>query len=144
VTALPAWPPSVEPNVPSSVPNPKAGGSPTTSSTGPAGRLPGYHPLVPRPAQGRPGGPGRRTRPADPADVKGRSLARLDLAQAYVQDRAVEEACAAVAATLDIRHENRVGPILCRVREVRATLEPWRDERPVKELDEQLRPLLSA
>jgi hypothetical protein len=80
----------------------------------------------------------------DPADVKGRSLARLDLAQAYVQDRAVEEACAAVVDALAIRHENRVGPILRRAREVRASLEPWRDERPVKELDEQLRPLLSA
>jgi hypothetical protein len=42
------------------------------------------------------------------------------------------------------RQENRVGPILRRAREVRASLEPWRDERPVKELDEQLRPLLSA
>ena len=80
----------------------------------------------------------------DPADVKGRSLARLDLAQAYVQDRAVEEACAAVADALSIRHENRVGPILRRAREVRVSLEPWRDERPVRELDEKLRPLLSA
>ena len=80
----------------------------------------------------------------DPADVKGRSLARLDLAQAYVQDRAVEEACAAVAAALAIRHENRVGPILRRAREVRASLEPWRDEQSVRELDEQLRPLLYA
>ena len=80
----------------------------------------------------------------DPADVKGRSLARLDLAQAYVQDRAVEDACAAVADALAIRHENRVGPILRRAREVRASLEPWRDEQPVRELDEQLRPLLSA
>jgi hypothetical protein len=80
----------------------------------------------------------------DPADVKGRSLVRLDLAQAYVQDRGVEEACAAVANALAIRHENRVGPILRRAREVRASLEPWRDEQPVKELDEQLRPLLSA
>jgi len=43
-----------------------------------------------------------------------------------------------------VRHENRVGPILRRAREVRALLEPWRDEQPVKELDEQLRPLLSA
>jgi tetratricopeptide (TPR) repeat protein len=80
----------------------------------------------------------------DPADVKGRSLARLDLAQAYVQDRAVEEACAAVTDALAIRHENRVGPILRRAHEVRVSLEPWRDEQPVKELDEQLRPLLSA
>jgi tetratricopeptide (TPR) repeat protein len=80
----------------------------------------------------------------DPADVKGRSLARLDLAQAYVQDRAIQEACAAVADALAIRHENRVGPIRRRAREVRASLEPWRDEEPVRDLDEQLRPLLSA
>jgi hypothetical protein len=80
----------------------------------------------------------------DPADVKGRSLARLDLAQAHVQDRAIEEACAAVAAALAIRREDRVGPILRRARQVRASLEPWRDDQPVKELDEQLRPLLSA
>jgi tetratricopeptide (TPR) repeat protein len=80
----------------------------------------------------------------DPADVKGRSLARLDLAQAHVQDHAVEEACAAVADALAIRQENRVGPILRRAREVRASLEPWRDDQPVRELDEQLRPLLSA
>jgi hypothetical protein len=80
----------------------------------------------------------------DQADVKGRSLARLDLAQAYVQDRTIEEACTAVADALAIRHENRVGPILRRAREVRTSLEPWRDEQPVKELDEQLRPLLSA
>jgi hypothetical protein len=80
----------------------------------------------------------------DPADVKGRSLARLDLAQAYVQDRAIEEACAAVGDALAIRHENRVGPILRRAREVRASLEPWREEQPVRNLDEQLRPLLSA
>jgi hypothetical protein len=80
----------------------------------------------------------------DRADVKGRSLARLDLAQAYVQDRAVDEACAAVVDALAIRHENRVGPIMRRTREVRTLLEPWRDEQQVRELDEQLRPLLSA
>jgi hypothetical protein len=77
----------------------------------------------------------------DPADVKGRSLARLDLAQAHVQDQAVDEACAAIAGALAIRHENCVGPILRRASEVRALLEPWRDEQPVRELDEQLRPL---
>jgi tetratricopeptide (TPR) repeat protein len=77
----------------------------------------------------------------DPADVKGRSLARLDLAQAFVQDQAVDEACAAIAGALAIRHENRVGPILRRASEVRALLEPWRDDRAVRDLDEQLRPL---
>jgi hypothetical protein len=80
----------------------------------------------------------------DPADVKGRSLARLDLAQAYVQDHAIEEACAAMVDALAIREENRVGPILQRAREVRASLEPWHDDPAVRDLDEQLRPLLSA
>jgi hypothetical protein len=80
----------------------------------------------------------------DPADVKGGSLARLDLAQAYVQDGAIEEACVNVAEALAIRHENRVGPILRRAREVRALLKPWHEEQPVRDLDERLRPLLSA
>ena len=80
----------------------------------------------------------------DPADIKGRSLARLDLAQAYVQDHAIEETCAAVVDALAIREENRVGPILRRAQEVRTLLEPWCDDQPVKDLDEQLRPLLSA
>jgi hypothetical protein len=80
----------------------------------------------------------------DPADVKGRSLARLDLAQAFAQDRAVEEACGAVTDALAIRQENRVGPILRRAREVRTSLEPWRDEPEVRDLDEQLHLLLSA
>jgi len=37
-----------------------------------------------------------------------------------------------------------VDPIRRRAREARAALDPWRDERPVKELDEQVRWLLSA
>ena len=82
--------------------------------------------------------------PASSKNSRCRSLARLDLAEAFAQDHAIDEACAAVMDALTIRQENRVGPILRRAREVRASLEPWRDERPVKELDEQLRPLLSA
>jgi hypothetical protein len=79
-----------------------------------------------------------------PADVKGRSLARLDLAQAHAQAHDLEAACAAVVDALAIRDEYRVDPIRRRAREVRAALDPWRGERPVKELDEQVRWLLSA
>jgi hypothetical protein len=79
-----------------------------------------------------------------PADVKGRSLARLDLAEAYAQGGDLEAACAAVADALAIRDEYRVDPIRRRAHEVRVALDPWRDEQPVKELDEQVRSLLSA
>jgi transcriptional regulator with XRE-family HTH domain len=79
-----------------------------------------------------------------PADVKGRSLARLDLAQAHAQAGDLDAACAAVAEALTIRDEYRVDPIQRRAREVRAALDPWRDERPVRELDEQVHPFLSA
>jgi hypothetical protein len=68
----------------------------------------------------------------------------LDLAQAFAQDRAVEEACGAITDALAIRQENRVGPILRRAREVRASLHPWRHEPEVQNLDEQLHVLLSA
>ncbi len=79
-----------------------------------------------------------------PADVKGRSLAQLDLAQAHAQAGDLDAACAAVAAALAIRDEYRVDPIRRRAREVRAALDQWQNERPVKELDEQVRSLLSA
>jgi transcriptional regulator with XRE-family HTH domain len=79
-----------------------------------------------------------------PADIKGRSLARLDLAQAHTLAGDLEAACAIIAEALTIPDEYRVDPIRRRAREVRAALDPWRDERPVKELDEQVRSLLSA
>jgi hypothetical protein len=79
-----------------------------------------------------------------PADVKGRSLAQLDLAQAHTQADDLDAACAVVVDALAIRDEYRVDPIQRRAREVREALDPWRDERPVKELDEQVRSLLSA
>jgi tetratricopeptide (TPR) repeat protein len=79
-----------------------------------------------------------------PADVKGRSLARLDLAEAYSQAGDLYAACAAVADALAIRDEYRVDPIRRRAREVRTALDRWQDERPVKELDEQVCSLLSA
>jgi hypothetical protein len=80
----------------------------------------------------------------DPSNVEGRSLARLDLAEAFAQDQALEEACEAITGALAIRRESQVGPILRRAREVRASLEPWRQEPLVQDLDEQLHVLLSA
>ena len=69
-------------------------------------------------------------------------VTRVKEGTSALKDRAIDEACAAITGAVSIRHENRVGPILRRTREVRASLEPWRDEQLVKDLDEQLRPLL--
>jgi tetratricopeptide (TPR) repeat protein len=79
-----------------------------------------------------------------PSDVKGRSLARLDLAAAYVQEREPEQAHATALEALSIPPQYRVGPILQRARRVQADLAPWSDERPVRDLADQLRAILAA
>jgi hypothetical protein len=79
-----------------------------------------------------------------PSDVKGRSLARLDLAATYVQEREPEQAHATALEALSIPPQYRVGPILQRARQVQADLAPWSDERPVRDLADQLRAILAA
>jgi hypothetical protein len=79
-----------------------------------------------------------------PSDVKGRSLARLDLAAAHVQEREPEQAHATALEALAIPPQYRVGPILQRARQVQADLAPWSDERPVRDLADQLRAILAA
>ncbi len=78
------------------------------------------------------------------SDVKGRSLARLDLAAAHVQEREPEEAHATALEALAIPPQYRVGPILQRARQIQADLAPWSDERPVRDLADQLRAILAA
>ncbi len=79
-----------------------------------------------------------------PSDVKGRSLARLDLAAAHVQEREPEQAHAAALEALSIPPQYRVGPILQRARQIQADLAPWSDEREVSDLADQLRAILAA
>jgi hypothetical protein len=79
-----------------------------------------------------------------PSDVKGRSLARLDLAAAYVQEREPEQAHAAALEALSIPPQYRVGPILQRARQIQADLAPWSEERQVRDLADRLRAILAA
>lgn len=79
-----------------------------------------------------------------PSDVKGRSLARLDLAAADLQEREVDQACATVAEALRIPATHRVDPIRRRAREVLADLTPWDDHPAVRDLREQTRPILAS
>jgi Tfp pilus assembly protein PilF len=76
--------------------------------------------------------------------VKGRSLARLDLAAAYVQERELEQAHTTALEALSIQPQYRVGPILQRARQIQADLAPWSDERRVRDLADQLRAILAA
>ncbi len=73
-----------------------------------------------------------------PSDVKGRSLARLDLAAAHIQEREPEQAHAIALEALSIP------PHLQRARQIQADLAPWSDERPVRDLADQLRAILAA
>jgi hypothetical protein len=79
-----------------------------------------------------------------PSDVKGRSLARLDLAAAHVQEREPEQAHAAALEALSIPPQYRVGPILQRARQIQADLAPWSEERQVRDLADRLRAILAA
>jgi tetratricopeptide (TPR) repeat protein len=78
------------------------------------------------------------------SDLKGRSLARLDLAAAYVQERELEQAHTTALEALSIQPQYRVGPILQRARQIQADLAPWSDERRVRDLADQLRAILAA
>lgn len=77
-------------------------------------------------------------------DVKGRSLARLDLAAAHIQEREVEQACAAVVEALTIPAAQRVDPIRRRGRAVLFDLAPWDTYRAVRDLREQVTPMLAS
>jgi hypothetical protein len=79
-----------------------------------------------------------------PTDVKGRSLARLDLAAAHIQERDVEQACAAVVEALAIPVAQRVDPIRRRGRAVLVDLARWDDHPAVRDLREQARPILAS
>jgi tetratricopeptide (TPR) repeat protein len=79
-----------------------------------------------------------------PTDVKGRSLARLDLAAAHIQEREVEQACAAVVEALTIPAAQRVDPIRRRGRAVLVDLAPWNDQRAVRDVREQVEPMLAS
>jgi transcriptional regulator with XRE-family HTH domain len=79
-----------------------------------------------------------------PTDVKGRSLVRLDLAAAHIQDREVEQACATIVEALSIPAAHQVDPIRRRGRAVLADLAPWDDHPAVRDLREQTRPILAS
>jgi tetratricopeptide (TPR) repeat protein len=61
-----------------------------------------------------------------------------DLAAAYVQNGAPEEACQVAEEAVVLARQTRAAVGLQRLRQLRAQLVPWQETRPVRELDAQL------
>jgi transcriptional regulator with XRE-family HTH domain/tetratricopeptide (TPR) repeat protein len=74
----------------------------------------------------------------DPEAVKTRPRLLTALATSRVRQGNIEEACQLGADALALATRQEVGPNLQDVRKLRLELEPWRDSRPVRTLDEQL------
>src|SRR6266511_2792419 len=74
----------------------------------------------------------------DPEAVKTRPRLLAALATAQVRQGNIDEACQLGIDALSLAARQQVGPNLQDVRKLRFELEPWRDSRAVKELDEQL------
>jgi len=74
----------------------------------------------------------------DPEVVKTRPRLLTALATAHVRQGRIDESCKLGAYALTLAARQQVGPNLQDVRKLRMELEPWRNSRPVKELDEQL------
>ena len=70
--------------------------------------------------------------------VKTRPRLLAALATAQVRQGNIDEACQLGSDALTLAARQQVGPNLQDVRKPRVELEPWRNSRAVKELDEQL------
>jgi transcriptional regulator with XRE-family HTH domain/tetratricopeptide (TPR) repeat protein len=69
---------------------------------------------------------------------KRRALVLSDLAESYVLAREIEEACRLFSEAFDIGVQLRSYRVLNRVRQIRKELDPWKDTKGVRELDERL------
>jgi transcriptional regulator with XRE-family HTH domain len=74
----------------------------------------------------------------DPEAMKTRPRLLTALATAHVRQGDIEEACQLGTDALALATQQEVAPNLQDVRKLRLELEPWRDSRPVRSLDERL------
>lgn len=70
--------------------------------------------------------------------VKQRAVFLTDLASVHLSDGNLDEACRSAGDATDQLHRAGYATGFGRLREFRATVEPWRSSRPVKALDDQL------
>ncbi|WP_329611462.1 hypothetical protein [Kitasatospora herbaricolor] len=75
----------------------------------------------------------------DRADVKGRAVLTYDLAECQVGQGDLEAACALAHTALDIAEGSIVQPLVLRARAFQASLAPWTEARPVRQLAARVR-----
>ncbi|MFE5588030.1 helix-turn-helix domain-containing protein [Kitasatospora sp. NPDC056531] len=73
------------------------------------------------------------------ADVKGRAVLTLDLAEVRLAQGNLAAACALAHDALDVADGSVVQPIVLRARAFQRSLAPWSAERPVRELATRVR-----
>jgi transcriptional regulator with XRE-family HTH domain len=73
------------------------------------------------------------------ADVKGRAVLTLDLAEVRLAQGALDAACALAHEALNVANGSVVQPIVLRARAFERSVAPWAAERPVRELAARVR-----
>ncbi|MFE4976585.1 hypothetical protein ACFRAR_31350 [Kitasatospora sp. NPDC056651] len=73
------------------------------------------------------------------ADLKGRAVLTLDLAEVRLAQGDFDAACATAHSALDLAGATIIQPIVLRARALQASLAPWSAERPVRELATRVR-----
>ncbi|MDH6710497.1 transcriptional regulator with XRE-family HTH domain [Kitasatospora sp. MAA19] len=75
------------------------------------------------------------------ADVKGRSVLTIDLAECRLGQGDLDAACALAHSAFDLAGVSIVQPLVLRARQLQQTLTPWSGTRPVRELTARVREL---
>ncbi|MER6396825.1 hypothetical protein ABT263_12295 [Kitasatospora sp. NPDC001603] len=73
------------------------------------------------------------------ADIKGRAVLTLDLAEVRLGQGDLDAACATAHAGLDLAGPAVVQPLILRARALQQALAPWAGEKPVQELAARVR-----
>jgi transcriptional regulator with XRE-family HTH domain len=80
----------------------------------------------------------------NPIHIRRRSTILTDIAATYIQLEEIDEACAFASQALTTLMLTKSGSVLRRMRKLRNDLKPWEATRAVKNLDEELIPILAS
>jgi transcriptional regulator with XRE-family HTH domain/tetratricopeptide (TPR) repeat protein len=70
--------------------------------------------------------------------VRGIAVGKIELGQAYILSRDIDQAAAILGGVANLVAQNRTNRLTKKLRTTRSSLQPWQDTRAVKELDEKL------
>lgn len=70
--------------------------------------------------------------------VRGIAVAKIELGQAYILSRDIDQAAVILGSVANLVAQNRTDRLTKNLRTTRSSLQPWQDTRAVKALDEKL------